>query len=146
MAEFLVTNTALALQSAGVSELSVNFAVMGRLFGGDAGLTRRQRVLGHAAALLHPLGFDEPFGLSVVEAMACGTPVVGYRRGALPETVTDGVTGYLVDNVDGAVEAVPRAFELDRASVAETTRNRFSAERMVAGYLAVYERILQSDH
>jgi len=112
---------------------------------GNVGGADRARVLGQAAALLHPLGFDEPFGLSVVEAMACGTPVVGYSRGALPETVTDGVTGYLVDNVDGAVAAVPRALELDRARVASVTRDRFSADRMVEGYLAVYERVLSAE-
>ena len=111
---------------------------------GNVGGADRARVLGQAAALLHPLGFDEPFGLSVVEAMACGTPVVGYRRGALPETVSDGVTGYLVDNVDGAVAAMPRALELDRAQVASATRDRFSAERMVDGYLAVYHRLLDA--
>src|SRR5690606_7149416 len=90
----------------------------------------------------HPLGFDEPFGLSVVEAMACGTPVVGYRRGALPETVSEGISGILVDDVDGAVAAVPAAVALDRAGVAETARRRFSADRMVVEYLASYEAML----
>lgn len=109
---------------------------------GNVGGADRARVLGRAAALLHPLGFDEPFGLSVVEAMACGTPVVGYRRGALPETVQDGLTGFLVDTVEDAVAAVPLALALDRAQVAEVTRRRFSADRMVEDYLAVYEGLL----
>jgi glycosyltransferase involved in cell wall biosynthesis len=109
---------------------------------GNVGGADRARVLGHAAALLHPLGFDEPFGLSVVEAMACGTPVVGYRRGALPETVEDGVTGFLVNDRDGAVAAVPRALALDRARIAAVARHRFSADRMVNEYMAVYERLL----
>jgi glycosyltransferase involved in cell wall biosynthesis len=109
---------------------------------GNVGGAERARVLGQAAALLHPLGFDEPFGLSVVEAMACGTPVVAYRRGALPETVTDGVTGFLVDDVDGAVAALLRALTLDRAAVAADARRRFSADRMVTQYLAVYESML----
>jgi glycosyltransferase involved in cell wall biosynthesis len=109
---------------------------------GNVGGPERARVLGGAAALLHPLGFDEPFGLSVVEAMMCGTPVVAYRRGALSETVTDGNTGFLVDGVLDAVEAVPRAIALDRARVAAVARERFSADRMVADYLAVYERIV----
>lgn len=113
---------------------------------GNVGGADRARILGQAAALLHPLGFDEPFGLSVVEAMACGTPVVGYRRGALPETVAEGVTGFLVDNVDGAVAAVPRALALDRARVADVTRRRFSADRMVDEYLAVYQRLLANDY
>jgi glycosyltransferase involved in cell wall biosynthesis len=110
---------------------------------GNVGGAQRVEVLSQAAALLHPLGFDEPFGLSVVEAMVCGTPVVGYRRGALPETVTDGVTGFLVDDVDGAVAAVPAALGLDRTRVAANARSRFSADRMVDGYLAVYRRLLE---
>jgi glycosyltransferase involved in cell wall biosynthesis len=109
---------------------------------GNVGGAERARVLGQAAALLHPLGFDEPFGLAVVEAMACGTAVVGYRRGALPETVIEGLTGFLVDDVDGAVAAVPRALALDRAAIAESARRRFSADRMVSDYLAVYEKML----
>jgi glycosyltransferase involved in cell wall biosynthesis len=109
---------------------------------GNVGGADRARVLGQAAALLHPLGFDEPFGLSVIEAMACGTPVVAYRRGALPETVVDGVSGFLVDDIAGAVAAVAAALELDRVRVAEVTRHRFSAERMVEQYLAVYEQLL----
>lgn len=109
---------------------------------GNVGGDQRAEVLGQAAALLHPLGFDEPFGLSVVEAMACGTPVVGYRRGALPETIVDGVTGFLVDDVDGAVAAVENAVTLDRAVVARETRRRFSAERMVDEYLTVYRNLL----
>ena len=109
---------------------------------GNVGGADRARVLGGAGALLHPLGFDEPFGLSVVEAMMCGTPVVAYRRGALPETVDEGLTGLLVDDVEGAVAAVPRALRMDRRHIAATARRRFSVERMVDGYLAVYESVL----
>jgi glycosyltransferase involved in cell wall biosynthesis len=109
---------------------------------GNIGGDERARVVGEAAALLHPLGFDEPFGLSVVEAMSCGTPVVGYRRGALAETVTDGVTGYLVSDVPTAVAAVEPAVRLDRAVVARTARRRFGSDRMVDDYLRLYERML----
>jgi glycosyltransferase involved in cell wall biosynthesis len=76
--------------------------------------------------------------------MVCGTPVIGYRRGALVETVTDGVTGFLVDGVDGAVQAVEAAVRLDRATVAHEARRRFGADRMVADYLAVYKSIVDT--
>ena len=111
---------------------------------GNLGGEQRAQTLSQAAVLLHPLGFDEPFGLSVVEAMACGTPVVGYRRGALPETVDQGVTGFLVDDIDAAVGAIPQALALDRAQVARIARGRFSADRMVEQYLTVYQQMLAS--
>lgn len=112
---------------------------------GNVGGEQRRQVLSQAAALLHPLGFDEPFGLSVIEAMACGTPVVAYRRGALPETVDEAVTGMLVDGVDAAVDALPAALALDRARIAAVARQRFSADRMVDKYLTVYERLLATN-
>jgi glycosyltransferase involved in cell wall biosynthesis len=108
---------------------------------GNVGTAERAAVLGGAAALLHPLGFDEPFGLSVVEAMACGTPVIGYPRGALPETVEPGVTGFLVDGVESAAAAVPAALRLDRKEVSARARARFSADRMVDDYLRAYEAV-----
>ena len=112
---------------------------------GNVGGDERKRVLSQAAVLLHPLGFDEPFGLSVIEAMACGTPVVAYRRGALSETVDDGVTGMLVNGIDAAVAAVPAALALDRARVAAVARQRFSADRMVEKYLDVYKGLLATN-
>ena len=92
--------------------------------------------------LLHPIHFAEPFGLSVIEAMACGTPVVAYRRGSMPEVIEDGVTGFVVDDVAEAVDAVPRAAALDRTVVRRRARERFDVERMVDGYLEVYESVL----
>jgi glycosyltransferase involved in cell wall biosynthesis len=108
---------------------------------GNVGPVERARVLGGAAALLHPIGFAEPFGLSVVEAMMCGTPVVAYRRGSMPEVVDHGVTGYLVDSA-GAADAQPAALALDRATVRETAARRFSADRMVDEYMRLYDKVL----
>jgi glycosyltransferase involved in cell wall biosynthesis len=110
---------------------------------GSVGPADRARLLGDAAVLLHPIAFDEPFGLSVVEAMACGTPVVAYRRGSMAEVIDDGITGFAVTNQDAAVAAVEIAAMLDRGLVRATAERRFSVDRMVTEYLAVYERILQ---
>ncbi len=102
----------------------------------------RARVLGSATALLHPIDFDEPFGLSVVEAMACGTPVVAYRRGSMPEVVDEGVTGFLAGDVADAASAVDRAARLDRSLVHARAGERFGVDRMVTDYLAVYEAVM----
>lgn len=112
---------------------------------GSVGPHERAEVLGAAVALLHPISFDEPFGLSVVEAMACGTPAVAYRRGSMPEVVDEGVTGFLVDDVEEAVSAVECAARLDRRAVRAQTERRFSADRMVDEYVRVYERIASSN-
>lgn len=109
---------------------------------GSVGPERRAGVLGAAAALLHPIAFDEPFGLSVVEAMACGTPVITYPRGAMPEVVDQGVTGLLVDGIAAAAAAVHIATALDRATIRRVAERRFGAARMVDDYLAVYQRVM----
>ena len=109
---------------------------------GSIGPEQRADVLGSAAALLHPIAFDEPFGLSVVEAMACGTPVVAYQRGSMAEVVDEGVTGFLVHDIDSAVAAVEQAVSLDRGAVSARAASRFGSERMVDDYLRVYETIL----
>jgi glycosyltransferase involved in cell wall biosynthesis len=109
---------------------------------GSVGREERAGVLGAAGCLLHPIAFAEPFGLSVVEAMLCGTPVVAYARGSMPEIVEDGVTGVLAHDVDSAVSGVRRATHFDRAACRRAAERRFSADRMVDDYLEVYERLL----
>lgn len=115
------------------------------VFLGAVGPEHRADILGGAAALLHPIDFDEPFGLSVVESMICGTPVVAYPRGALPEILDEGVTGHLVRDVGQAVAAVDSIHTIDRAGCRARACERFSAARMVADYLAVYETLLAED-
>jgi glycosyltransferase involved in cell wall biosynthesis len=111
---------------------------------GSIGPEERADVLGSAAVLLHPIAFDEPFGLSVVEAMACGTPVIAYRRGSMPEVIDEGVTGFLVLDIDSAVAAVDKAVAVDRSTVSARAASRFGADRMVDEYIRVYEAILSS--
>ncbi|MCA1196903.1 glycosyltransferase family 4 protein [Sphingomonas sp. R647] len=111
---------------------------------GAVGGEQRVAALGNARALLHLINFDEPFGLSVIEAMACGTPVIAVRRGSMPELIEDGVTGFLVDTVDEAVAAIARIGELDRATVRERVQTRFSVEQMADAYIRLYRRILGS--
>lgn len=109
---------------------------------GSAEPADRDEILGNALALLHLVNWNEPFGLSMVEAMACGTPVIARRRGSVPEVVDDGVTGFIVDDVDGAVDAVGRVAAIDRRGVRARCAERFSRDRMVGDYLDVYERVL----
>ncbi len=109
---------------------------------GSVGPEERGTVLGSGAALLHPIRFAEPFGLSVVESMACGTPVVAYRKGSMPEVVDEGVTGRLVGSVDEAVAAVRGIAGIDRAACSARARQRFSAERMVDDYMTIYRKII----
>jgi glycosyltransferase involved in cell wall biosynthesis len=104
---------------------------------------RRAILLGEAACLLHPIAFEEPFGLSVVEAMICGTPVVAYPRGSMPEIVEDGVTGAIADGVAEAVVAVERVAAFDRAACRRAALRRFDVRRMVDSYLHVYEDVLR---
>jgi glycosyltransferase involved in cell wall biosynthesis len=111
---------------------------------GSVGPAQRDALLGGAMALLHLIQFDEPFGLSVVEAMATGTPVIAFRRGSMPELIDEGVSGFLVPagTIDGAVAAVDHIGELDRRAARAHVERHFSAERMVDDYLQLYERLL----
>ena len=109
---------------------------------GAVGGTERSRTLGGAHCLLHLINFDEPFGLSVIEAMACGTPVIACNRGSMPELIDHGVTGFLVENAGQAVEAIARIGEIDRAACRAAVMERFTVERMADAYLALYRSIL----
>jgi glycosyltransferase involved in cell wall biosynthesis len=104
----------------------------------------RGTFLGSARALLHLIDFEEPFGLSVVEAMVCGTPVIATRRGSMQELVEEGVTGYLVDHSDDAPAAIRRLGAIDRAQCAAHARARFSADRTAAAYEELYARVAPS--
>jgi glycosyltransferase involved in cell wall biosynthesis len=110
-------------------------------FIGEIAEQQKAEFLGNARALLFPINWPEPFGLVLVESMACGTPVIAYRMGSVPEIVEDGITGYVVDNVDEAVAAVDRVGSLDRRACRRVFEERFSAQRMCHDYLAVYERL-----
>jgi glycosyltransferase involved in cell wall biosynthesis len=109
---------------------------------GPVGVDARAELLGRARALLHLISFDEPFGFSVVEAMACGTPVVAHPRGSMPEVIEDGVGGFLVGSIDEAVEAVARCAAVHGAAVRASVEDRFGVDRMVDAYVAVYDRVL----
>ena len=113
------------------------------IYVGSAGPEKRDELLGGAYALLHPINFDEPFGLSVVEAMACGTPVIAFNRGSMPEIIADGITGFLVHSLDEMAEAVVKAKQLDRLQCRKLIKERFSADRMVQDYIGVYEKIIR---
>jgi glycosyltransferase involved in cell wall biosynthesis len=109
----------------------------------SVGPAERNQLLGGALALLHLIGFEEPFGLSVVEALAAGTPTITYRKGSMPEIVRDGVTGFLVEDVDAAVAAVDRVAELHRRDCRADAVARFSAGRMVDEYLRLYRSLVE---
>ncbi|PKM76700.1 MAG: glycosyl transferase [Firmicutes bacterium HGW-Firmicutes-15] len=113
------------------------------IYVGSVGPARRNELLQGAYALLHPIYFNEPFGLSVVESMACGTPVITFNRGSMPEVINEGQTGFLVNNIDEAVDKLKVIPALDRSECRRWVHERFSKERMVADYISVYDDILQ---
>jgi len=111
-------------------------------FMGEIGPDEKEELLGHARALLFPIEWSEPFGLVMIEAMACGTPVIAYRSGSVPEVITEGVSGFIVENIEESVAAVARLDELDRHAVRRSFEERFSVARMARDYLGVYERLI----
>ncbi|HTY23409.1 MAG TPA: glycosyltransferase [Desulfomonilaceae bacterium] len=112
---------------------------------GRVGPDKRNALLGGGRALLHPTSFDEPFGLSLVEANACGTPIVAFPRGSVGEVVRHGVNGFLVEDISAAVKAVKRIGEISRRECRKIAEERFSRDRMVNDYLGLYHHILEEN-
>lgn len=109
---------------------------------GEIGEGEKDEFLGNALALLFPIDWPEPFGLVMIEALACGTPVIAYRRGSVPEVLEDGVTGFIVHGFEDAVRAVEEVHKIDRARCRAVFEERFSARRMAQDYLAIYQNLL----
>jgi glycosyltransferase involved in cell wall biosynthesis len=105
----------------------------------DAG---KNALLGQARALLMPIRWDEPFGIVMIEAMACGTPVIGFRRGAVPEVLETGVTGFVVDTLEEMIAAIARVHEIDRAACRARVERRYSERAVADGYLALYRKLI----
>lgn len=112
------------------------------VYAGNCGPAQRDELLGNAYALLHLISFNEPFGLSVAEAMCCGTPVIAVNRGSMPELIDDKKTGFLVNTINEACEAVQQIKDIDRNNCYQHARQSFSAEKMADDYINVYRRIL----
>lgn len=103
----------------------------------------KRELLSNARALIHPVNFDEPFGLGIVEAFACGTPVIAYNRGSMPELIKNGDTGFVVEGIDGAVDALKKIDTVSRKRCREVAEKHYSAERMADEYIRVYEKVLK---
>ena len=113
-------------------------------FLGEVSDEQKNDLLGKALAMLFPIAWPEPFGLVMIEAAACGTPVMAYPCGSVPEVVEDGVTGFIVENAQEAAEAVWHAVQLDRSLIRQRFEQRFTVERMTDRYLEVYNRLLDT--
>jgi glycosyltransferase involved in cell wall biosynthesis len=112
-------------------------------FLGEIGEQAKNEFLGNAYALLFPIDWPEPFGLVMIEALACGTPVIAFRNGSVPEVLDDGVTGFIVDNLEQAVQAVERVANLSRAECRRVFERRFHVRRMARDYLTIYRHLLE---
>jgi glycosyltransferase involved in cell wall biosynthesis len=111
---------------------------------GEIGESEKSEFLGNAKALLFPIDWAEPFGLVMIESLACGTPVIAWPEGSVPEVIEDGVTGFLVEEIDAAVDAVRRIETISRRHCREVFEQRFTAPRMARDYVAIYERLLRT--
>ncbi|HEV2098515.1 MAG TPA: glycosyltransferase family 4 protein [Stellaceae bacterium] len=111
-------------------------------FIGEISEDQKSEFLGNAAGLLFPIAWREPFGLTMIEAMACGTPVIAFRNGSVPEVVDEGVTGFILDNEAEAAAATQRLRGLDRAQIRRVFEKRFTARRMAEDYVSVYRRLI----
>jgi glycosyltransferase involved in cell wall biosynthesis len=112
---------------------------------GEISDQQKNEFLGNAYALLFPIDWPEPFGLVMIEAMACGTPIIAYQCGSVPEVMEDGVTGFIVRNQDDATQAVNSIRNLDRSRCREVFERRFTADRMASDYVDVYKQLIDSD-
>ena len=111
---------------------------------GEVNDKHKDEFLGNAYALLFPIDWPEPFGLVMIESMACGTPVIAYADGSAAEVIDDGVTGFVVNDIEQAVEAVRRVRDLSRARCRKVFEKRFTARRMASDYINVYTRLADS--
>ncbi len=112
-------------------------------FIGEIGEKEKQEFLGNAMALLFPIDWPEPFGLVMIESLACGTPVIAYGNGSVPEIIESGINGFVVKNIDAAVEAVEKIASIDRTQCLKLFKQRFTAKRMAENYLKIYGRIIK---
>jgi len=112
-------------------------------FVGEINEQEKAAFLGQATALLFPIDWPEPFGLVMIEALACGVPVVAFRRGSVPEVIDDGVTGFIVDSVEDAIEATRTVHELDRRTCREVFEQRFNSTRMARDHVTLYEDLVE---
>ncbi|HAH25315.1 MAG TPA: glycosyl transferase [Prolixibacteraceae bacterium] len=109
---------------------------------GSVGPEERNRVLGNAYALLHPINFNEPFGLSIVEAMACGTPVLAFNKGSMPEIIQEGINGFIVSGIEEMAAKIKSGMNISREACRATVESRFTRQKMVREYIEVYKEIL----
>lgn len=113
-------------------------------FVGEVGEKEKQEILGNALGFIYAIDWPEPFGLGMIEAMACGTPVIAFNCGSVPEVVDEGKTGFIVNSIDEAVKAVKKLPEIDRTECRRIFEKRFSAKRMVDDYLKIYSSLIKS--